>query len=71
MTSLPNPLLESSMARGGQEAPAELSMEHACSAGLSDEPLPLFLTDPSPEYLDAVCPPDRDLEAMLRVIFGF
>lgn len=64
MTELPNPFLSSTATGGRQEAPAELSLEHTCSAGLSDEPLPLFLTDPAPEL-------DRDLEAMLRVHFGF
>ncbi len=29
----------------------------------NDEPLPLFLTDPVPEM-------DRDLEVLLRIIFG-
>lgn len=64
MTTLPPSPFES--VASAMEAAASsplISMSEAAADPFNDEPLPLFLTDPAPEL-------DRDLEAMLRVIFG-
>lgn len=56
---------ESPATEGGQGAPAADMNPHAAGAAdpFNDEPLPLFLTEPAPML-------DRELEAMLRVMFG-
>ena len=66
MNLLPNPWLSDSVAPAADE-PAVASnpppVPDATADPFNDEPLPLFLTEPAPGL-------DRDLEAMLRVIFG-
>jgi hypothetical protein len=68
MTALPNPFLTSApvvMPVAEQAAaPEPLSPVLGAAAGyLSDEPIPLCLTEPHEEI-------DRGIEAILRVIFG-
>lgn len=69
MTTLPNPwLTESSLTERRPSEAAACADRNTSTAALldfplRDEPLPLFLTEPAPVL-------DRELEAMLRVIFG-
>jgi hypothetical protein len=67
MIALPNPFFDSApitsngvdMAIASNPAPGPDAMADP----FNDEPLPLFLTEPAPMM-------DRELTAMLRVIFG-
>ena len=68
MTTLPNPFLNSAAfsslaAESGAACSPPSPMSRAAPDPFNDEPLPLFLTEPAPEL-------DRELEALLRVIFG-